>query len=423
MRREKKEIVVVGFGFGALELIFMLANALFMMERLTIVAPKMRFVFIPNSIFVPFGLKWKSITVDLCPVMWFLGIRTIKEKVTYVRDHYVMTETGRTLRYDKVVVATGARVAPELIPGLKEHGCIIGTENGSIKMYARLRALAGASKGTDGEGRNIILLNPGGNGCSGPIYEMAFMIRHWCNKHGLYKAKVKIVTSEHALIQTFGSDVHYYCDKMLKDRNIEYRLDVEVGEVNDHCVYVLNSCRFEYDVLVSLAPQRGHNLGLPVDANGFIQVDPNTLGIVGMPNAYAVGDCNNIPLNQGYMAMLQADVVAENIISILRGKAPKKNFGDTMEAMCIMYMGHIAFAGRIPLRLNDSWELEIDESRAGSRYYLGLGKFLKVCKHLIGFSIKTCFTFGLAYHGGIMWKVVFGPALEVLLKVFAKKMR
>ena len=79
------------------------------------------FTFIPSLIWLPFGLrKPEDITFDLAPLYESKGITFVNEAATRidVAGHVVTTESGEDLPYDRLLIATGPRLAFEKI--LKE---------------------------------------------------------------------------------------------------------------------------------------------------------------------------------------------------------------------------------------------------------------------------------------------------------------
>lgn len=79
-------------------------------------------------------------------------------------ENRVKSKSGKTFDYDVLVIATGSRPVPELIPGLAEHGQSFYTEETAIKMSratgvpgrARRDCDGGAAQVPDGAARDHV---------------------------------------------------------------------------------------------------------------------------------------------------------------------------------------------------------------------------------------------------------------------------
>lgn len=168
----------------------------------------------------------------------------------------------------------------------------------------------------------------------------------------------------------------------------------------------------EFDYLVALSPQVGNPLGLPHNEGGFIRVDHETLQVVGHPDIYALGDANDFPLNQGFLAMLQANAAVRHLChEILGGEDPELL---TPLTMCIMHQGKGATFAQTPLREtgDPAAPLAIDENRL-DEYLVSTGVHWIVCKHVLGLAIPLAFRFGLPFHGSWVWGFIFGPCMAI----------
>ena len=60
-----------------------------------------------------------------------------------LKDNHVVTKGGKTHEYDVIVIATGSRAMPELIPGLAENSVNCYTEANSLDFFEKLSAFKG----------------------------------------------------------------------------------------------------------------------------------------------------------------------------------------------------------------------------------------------------------------------------------------
>lgn len=119
-------VVVVGSSFAGLTAALDLRKHLDDRHEVVVLDPRDHFTFIPSLIWVPFGLrKADDITFPLEPLYTKKGIRFVNEAAATIDPvaHVVTTASGEAIAYDKLVVATGPRLAFEKVPGLgPEHG-------------------------------------------------------------------------------------------------------------------------------------------------------------------------------------------------------------------------------------------------------------------------------------------------------------
>ncbi|HZV51419.1 MAG TPA: FAD-dependent oxidoreductase [Candidatus Dormibacteraeota bacterium] len=146
MTRAKPHVAVLGGGFGGLEAAYLLAMRLGDRADLTLVSDEPRFLFKPNTIYVPFGLDPERLRVDVAgPArrrgITFLGrVREIDSERRRVRGE------GLRLSYDFLVLATGATTRPQDVPGLAEHGHTIWTVADMLRLRDAFAELAEAMR-------------------------------------------------------------------------------------------------------------------------------------------------------------------------------------------------------------------------------------------------------------------------------------
>ena len=121
-------IVVLGGGFGGLEAAFYLRMRLGDRARITLVSDRDRFLFKPNTIYIPFGLDPERLMIPLAEPARRKAIALIVSPVREIDPaRQEVRVDGQTIPYDYLVVATGAGMRPEEIPGLAEHAYTIWT--------------------------------------------------------------------------------------------------------------------------------------------------------------------------------------------------------------------------------------------------------------------------------------------------------
>src|SRR6266545_3982379 len=122
---------------------------------------------------------------------------------------------------------------------------------------------------------------------------------------------------------------------------LETFFNVETVDPSAATVSSLEGDKADYDLLVLVPPHRGQQVveasGLG-DAGGWVPTDRATLGHRDHERVFALGDATDLPISKsGSTAHFEAPVVASRIASLLRGTAPKANYGGRV--MCFLETG------------------------------------------------------------------------------------
>ena len=191
-----QRVVVLGSSFAGMTAALELRRRLDERHEVVVLDPRDRFTFIPSLIWMPFGAREAAdVTFPLAPLYGSKGIEFFNETAARVAvdGHTVTTASGRSLEYDKLLVATGPRLAFEKIPGL-------GPDGGFTQSVCNLEH---AERARDAWGR--FLEDPGpvvvgtaqGGSCFGASYEFLFNVHHRIRKAGLEGvAPVTFISSE-----------------------------------------------------------------------------------------------------------------------------------------------------------------------------------------------------------------------------------
>lgn len=189
-------VIVIGSSFAGLTAALELRKKLPTSYEVVVMDPRPRFTFIPSLIWLPFGGRQPDdITFDLAGTYAKKGVRFLNEAAAQIdtSEKTVTTAGGTQLSYERLVVATGPRLAFERIPGL-------GPEDGFTQSVCNLDHAMLARSAWD-----KFLENPGpvvvgtaqGGSCFGASYEFALNLRHQIGKAGLEEvAPVTFVTAE-----------------------------------------------------------------------------------------------------------------------------------------------------------------------------------------------------------------------------------
>jgi sulfide:quinone oxidoreductase len=225
----------------------------------------------------------------------------------------VETKSGKIYKYDILIIATGARVVPEEVPGLNEGSESFFTEESAVRMHKRLMEF---------EGGTIVMTVSIPHKCPVAPVEAIFMMHDFFKARGI-RDKVTLryqypVNAVHAT-----RNVAHWAKPEFDKAGIEYETLFNLKEVDavNKVIHSEEGTELKYDMLIAIPPHRGseiadkNNLG----QGGWIPTDRYKLSVEGYDNVYAIGDCTNIPVSKtGSAAHYEAEVLAENISSMIK---------------------------------------------------------------------------------------------------------
>jgi sulfide:quinone oxidoreductase len=312
----KKRILVLGAGFGGLELSTMLSEAFGDGLEVTLIDKNDSFYFGFSKLDVMFGLATTD-AVQL-PYRNFVkpGVRLLKETISTIDPVAKRVTTNRGVHEaDFLVVALGADYDFAVTPGMKD-----ATEFYTLEGATRLAKILPTFTG----GRVLIAVGGAPFKCPPAPSEAALMMHDYLTTRGIRNAceitlilplEVPVPPSpetSRALLAAFA------------ERNIIFVADHEMSLVDtQRRVVTLDDGReFPYDLFLGVpairAPKMLEESGMTED--GYVPVKPKTLE-TRFPDVYAVGDCarQGTP-KAGVFAEGAARAVARALIARLRNE-------------------------------------------------------------------------------------------------------
>lgn len=401
-------VLVLGGGFAALEAAFLLRMRLHDEVDIRLVSDNDQFVFRPNSIYVPFGADPDSLLVDLHKPLARRDIDFEHGAVAEVDPdkRLVGMADGQRFRYDKLIVATGADTNAEEIPGLAEHAATIWTRDSMLDVRRRFEQVSEGAR--RGEQQRVLFLVPPNNKCSGPLYEIVFMLETWLNRQDAREhVDITWSTYEHGFIQAFGPRLHELVCTEFEERGIDGHTEEVVTEVLPGEVRYADGSSRSFDHVIAFPPYVSavRYPGLPSDERGFVQTELETRLVTGHDDIYAPGDAGDFPIKQAFLAFLQADAVADHIAAEVSGRSFRQPFDSV--SMCIMEMFDKATFAQVPVELTGDPDRPVRvRPDAGSDYKVGTSPVWRLGKKMLGFSVPMRFGAGEPFHAGKAWQAM-----------------
>jgi len=233
----------------------------------------------------------------------------------------VKTKSGRVVDYDILAIATGSRIWPEAIPGLKENAEFFYTEETAVKLFNRLRQFQG--------GRIVVAMGVPHKCPMAPL-EITFMLDDYFRERGI-RDKVQLhYTYPVGRVHTLENVAKWAAPEMDR-RGITYEVLFNLKEV-DGARKTLKSeegSETTYDLLISIPSHKGMEVieQNKLGQNGWIPTDRHTLKMEGRDNVYVLGDTTNLPISKaGSTAHFEAEVVGENIAAIVKLGSPVRRY-------------------------------------------------------------------------------------------------
>ncbi len=413
-------VLVVGGGFGGLEAAFYLRKRAGDAVKISLVSDSAIFQFKPNTIYIPFGKDPEKYRVPFLDgllkkdIQFHLG----RVEAVHPQDKTVIVD-GKTIGYDTLVLATGATMVPSEIPGLAEYACTIWTPDEMLRLREALGTLL--SDVAAGKTRKVLFLVPPNNKCSGPLYEMVFMLDTWLRRNDARgSVSITYATFEHGFIQVFGPRLHDVVVEGFAMADIQGQLERRVKRVQADCVEFETGPSEPFDLLISFPPYRAATLypELPSDDRGFLQCDHGTRQVNGHPDIYAVGDAGNFPVKQAFLALLQADAAAEHLACRILGEPFDAEF--VADSMCIMERYQTATFANVPLELSGDPDLPVRvRANDASEYKVGTNRVWRLGKKMLGTVLPYRFRNGEPFHAGATWTTM-EQGLKIMSGVFAE---
>jgi len=330
-------VVILGGGVGGLVTANELARRLPNQHRIVVVERSARHAFAPSFLWLMTGDRRASqITRDVRALVR-PRVEVVQAEARSIDLSARRVEAaGRTIGYDHLVVALGAELAPEAIPGLSEAAQTFYTLEGAERLRDALDGFTG--------GTVAVVVSALPYKCPGAPHEGAMLISDYFRRRGLRgKVDLHLFTPEPQAMPVAGPELGAAVDEMLRSRGIAFHPShkLRAVEPGKRELAFDGKPAARYDLLVAIPPHRGplvaRDAGLTNEA-GWVPVDRRTLSTP-HEGVYAIGDVTAIPIpgrwkqdvplmlpKAGVFAHDQARVVARRIAAAITGSRAEEEF-------------------------------------------------------------------------------------------------
>ncbi len=319
----KLRVIVLGAGFGGLELTSILSETIGSDLDLTLIDKSDSFYFGFSKLDVMFGRKFPdSVKIPYRKINKH-GVRFLQETITAIDPvgKKIITDKGN-YGADVLVIALGADYDITATPGLSEGANEFYTFEGAEKLSKLIPHFI--------KGHAVVGVTSAPFKCPPAPSEAALLLHDYLTEKGVRKScKISIVMPFSVPIPP-SPDTSQALLSAFKEREIDF--------IPKHLVRAIDPIRrvaifdddteLPFDLFLGIpkhcAPEVLRNSGLLV--NGWIAVDRNTLK-TSFPNVYAVGDVTSVGTPKaGVFAEGAARVAAASIISEWKGDSPQSAY-------------------------------------------------------------------------------------------------
>ena len=352
-----QRVVVIGSSFAGLTAALELRKRLHERHEIVVLDPRDHFTFIPSLIWLPFGIRDAGdITFPLASLYERKDIRFVNQAAAKIDTdaHVVTTSGGDELGYDRLLVATGPRLAFEKVPGL-------GPEHGYTQSVCNLDHALLAKDAWD-----RFLENPGpvvvgtaqGGSCFGASYEFLFNVHHRIKKAGLADVAPVTFISAEPYLGHFGlGGVGNSADRVtgfLDRLGIEGLPNTVIADVRDGEIELDGGRVLPFAYSMIVPPFTGvdavRDAAALANPMGFVPIDDefrhpelHDVYAAGVATAIAPPEPTAVPAGvpkTGQMSETMAKVAAHNIAADIQGGARRSLPLADLSAICVLDAGN-----------------------------------------------------------------------------------
>ncbi len=326
-----ENVLVLGGGVGGLVAANDLRKRLPQNHRVTLVDRESTFAFAPSFLWILIGHRTAEKISRPLARLEKKGIQVIRGEITRIDPvRRVVAVDDWVLYGDYVILALGAELAPEAVPGLAQAGYNFYTLQGAEGFRDAFAAFTG--------GRIAILTAVPAYKCPAAPYEAAMLVEYACRQRKIREhTQIDFYGAEPGPMGVAGPEVSKAVRQMVEAKGIAYHPERQIVAVDAAArrLQFSDGTEATYDLLAYVPPHRPPTVvrqaGL-CGESGWVPVDRYTLETK-YPRVYALGDTVSIPLlvgkplpKAGVFAHYEAEVVARNIVRAVRGRGKLATF-------------------------------------------------------------------------------------------------
>ena len=327
-----KIILILGGGIGGVVAARRLRKRLARAHRVILVERESHHVFQPSLLWLMAGTRVENQISRPIAHLEKSGIELLHGEIERINPKTRSIHVaGQEIAADYLVVALGAELAPETVPGLRESGHNFYTLEGAQTLDRARRELR--------QGHLVVLVSGVPFKCPAAPYEASMLLEADLRLRDVRgRVSVDLYTPEPGPMPTAGPEVSARIRQMVEGKGVRFHPEHAVTHVDpaSRLIHFKNGATALFDLLAYVPPHRApavvRESGLTGES-GWVPVDKRTLETK-FPGVYAIGDVTGITLangrplpKAGVFAHGEAEVVAHNIVRAITGKGEPHIFG------------------------------------------------------------------------------------------------
>lgn len=332
-----KRILILGAGFGGLTAANLLRKSLKQDHKVIVIDKKKSFMMGLVKLWILDGSRKLEESQTSLDHLNTKGIEYLNDEITKIdtTSGEVLTENNGWIKYDYLIIALGAELAPEKINGFSGRGYNLYDAQQVPKLRERLLSL--------GAGRIAIVIMAVPYKCPPAPYEAAMIISSLLNRHGTRgSVEIDFYAPTPIALPVAGSKVSDDVVRMIAERGIHFHPFHKLKSVSDRQLEFENGAKKDYDVLIGIPPHQSPEVikssGL-TKGGEWITVDNRTMRTA-FKDIFAVGDV--IEIKVGTIALPKAGIFAEEEAKV----AAMQIIDDIADKSATTTAGYAEFNGR-----------------------------------------------------------------------------
>ena len=315
-------VLILGGGFGGLSAANEIRSALPQSKaEITVVDKKDWFMVGFAKLWIMNGTRTFENSIGSLQKLKEKGINFLKDEILQIDLQGKKVKTSsQTVSYDFLIIAMGAVLAPEKIPGLVENGMNLYDHNQLTDIHNKLLEIK--------SGIIALAITSMPYKCPPAPFEAALLVSSLLRNLGTRDSvQIHVYGPAPITLPAAGPQVSQQILDLINSENIIFHDSCKIKSVEKNKLVFENS-QANFDLLLAVpphtAPKTVHESGLTKEGN-FIQINRDCK--TAFDNVYAVGDVTNLPVGEkmavpkaGIFAEGEGLAVAQNIIAKIQDK-------------------------------------------------------------------------------------------------------
>ena len=338
-----KHVVILGAGTAGTMMANHLHDQLKQPDwQITIIDERIKHHYQPGYLFLPFDIYKPKDIIKTIEEFIPKNVQLIKQKINRIlpTENKIQLDGGDELAYDILIIATGAKIAPEETEGMKGAQW----QKSVFDFYSFEGALALRNKLRKWKPRKLVVhITEMPIKCPVAPLEFAFLADSFFkHKHMRDKVEITYVTPlSGAFTKPKATEA---LEHLLQEKGINIEPDFAIEKVDNERKEIVDygGKTIPFDLLVTVPTNKGDELmersGMGDDLN-YVPTNKATLQSKDYANIFVLGDASNIPASKaGSVAHFEAEILTDNILRFVHGEPLKEEFDG--HANCFIETGN-----------------------------------------------------------------------------------